>query len=197
MKFRIFTFVALLYYCQCGFAQTKFSGVVINQPFSTFCAEMSKKYKRNPNHEIPKSNSKQCLCTFYMTFLDIEDCHMNVYRKDSTTNKVHEIEIVIPSDKSVHSYGEKGLKHYIIGTENFRHVFEIYKKKYGDNYKSYVEPWNKVWDNVVVEWVLPDVKIQLKICKSKNSEDEEYFSPAVYYFVQDNKKYQKTTIDDI
>ena len=196
MKFRIFTFVALLYYCQCGFAQTKFSGVVINQPFSTFCAEMSKKYKRNPNHEIPKPNSKQSLCTFYLTFLDIEDCHMNVYRKDSI-NKVHELEIVIPSDKSVQSYGEKGLKHYIIGTENFRHVFEIYKKKYGDNYKSYVEPWNKVWDNVVVEWELPDVKIQLKICKSKNSEDEEYFSPAVYYFVQDNKKYQKTTIDDI
>ena len=88
---RYITFFVLAAFCLLASAQTKFSGVVINQPFSTFCAEMSKKYKRNPNHEIPKSNSKQCLCTFYMTFLDIEDCHMNVYRKDSTTNKVHEI----------------------------------------------------------------------------------------------------------
>lgn len=88
---------------------------------------MSKKYKRNPNHEIPKANSKQMICTFYMTFLDIEGCQMNVYRKDST-NKVHELEIVIPSDESVHSYGEKGLKHYVIGIDHFRHIFEIYKR---------------------------------------------------------------------
>ena len=177
-------------------AQTKFSGVVINQQFSTFCTEMSKKYKRNPNHEIPKANSKQVICTFYLTFLDIEDCHMNVYRKDSSTNQVHELEIVIPSDKSVHSYGEKGLKHYVIGIDNFQHIFETYKKKYGDKYETYVESW-KAWDNIIVEWKLPDVKVQLRISKSKYSEDEEYHSPAVYYFVEDNRKYQKTTIDDI
>ena len=136
MKLRILTVVVLLYACFCGYAQTKFSGVVINQPFSTFCAEMSKKYKRNPNHEIPKPNSKQWLCTFYLTFLDIEDCEMNVYRKDSI-NKVHELEIVIPSDESVQSYGEKGLKHYVIGAENFQRIFDIYKKKYGDKFESY------------------------------------------------------------
>lgn len=196
MKLRILTVVVLLYACFCGYAQTKFSGVVINQPFSTFCAEISKKYKRNPNHEIPKANSKQVICTFYLTFLDIEGCHMNVYRKDSNTNKVHELEIIIPSDQSVYSYGEKGLKHYVLGIENYRHIFEIYKKKYGDKYDTYIEPW-RAWDNVIVEWKLPDIKIQLRICKSKNSEDEEYHSPAVYYFVEENRTYQKTTIDDI
>lgn len=195
MKFRIFTFVALLYYCQCGFAQTKFSGVVINQPFSTFCAEMSKKYKRNPNHEIPKPNSKQSLCTFYLTFLDIEDCHMNVYRKDSI-NKVHELEIVIPSDKSVQSYGEKGLKHYVIGAENFQRIFDIYKKKYGDKFESYSRE-GYAWYDISIEWKLPDVKVILQISKSKNSEDDEYFSPKVFYIVEDNRTYKKTTIDDI
>ena len=195
MKFRIFTFVALLYYCQCGFAQTKFSGVVINQPFSTFCAEMSKKYKRNPNHEIPKANSKQVICTFYLTFLDIEDCHMNVYRKDSI-NKVHELEIVIPSDKSVQSYGEKGLKHYVIGAENFQRIFDIYKKKYGDKFESYNRE-GYAWYDISIEWKLPDVKVILQISKSKNSEDDEYFSPKVFYIVEENRTYKKTTIDDI
>lgn len=195
MKLRILTVVVLLYACFCGYAQTKFSGVVINQPFSTFCAEMSKKYKRNPNHEIPKANSKQVICTFYLTFLDIEGCHMNVYRKDSI-NKVHELEIVIPSDKSVQSYGEKGLKHYVIGAENFQRIFDIYKKKYGDKFESYSREGYARYD-ISIEWKLPDVKVILQISKSKNSEDDEYFSPKVFYIVEENRTYKKTTIDDI
>jgi len=195
MKLRILTVVVLLYACFYGYAQTKFSGVVINQPFSTFCAEMSKKYKRNPNHEIPKANSKQVICTFYLTFLDIEGCHMNVYRKDSI-NKVHELEIVIPSDKSVQSYGEKGLKHYVIGAENFQRIFDIYKKKYGDKFESYSRE-GYAWYDISIEWKLPDVKVILQISKSKNSEDDEYFSPKVFYIVEENRTYKKTTIDDI
>lgn len=195
MKLRILTVAVLLYACFCGYAQTKFSGVVINQPFSTFCAEMSKKYKRNPNHEIPKPNSKQWLCTFYLTFLDIEDCEMNVYRKDSI-NKVHELEIVIPSDESVQSYGEKGLKHYVIGAENFQRIFDIYKKKYGDKFESYSRE-GYAWYDISIEWKLPDVKVILQISKRKNSEDDEYHSPKVFYIVEENRTYKKTTIDDI
>ncbi len=176
-------------------AQTKFSGIVINQQFSTFCTEMSKKYKRNPNHQIPEPNSQQVLCEFYLTFLDIEGCHLNVFRKDNS-NEVQELAIVIPSDKSVQSYGEKGLKHYVIGLKNFTHVFEIYRKKYGNNYKRYTIERNS-WDEIGVEWKLSDVKILLEICRSKNSEDEEYHSPTVMYIVEENRKYQNTTIDDI
>lgn len=186
----------MLLSCIIADAQTKFSGVAINQQFSTFCTEMSKKYKRNPNHKIPEPNSQQMLCEFYLTFLDIENCHMNVWRKDGTS-RVHELEIILPSDKSVYSYGEKGLKHYVIGLETFKHIFEIYKKKYGNNYTTYIKEAT-FWKDVMVEWKLTDVKILLQISQSKNNtEDEEYFSPKVFYIVEDNSPKHKTTIDDI
>ena len=49
----------------------------------------------------------------------------------------------------------------------------------------------------MVEWKLPDIKIVLQISKSTHTEDEEYHSTCVYYFVEKNNTYKSTTIDDI
>ena len=55
----------------------------------------------------------------------------------------------------------------------------------------------KFWDDIRVEWKLPDIKIVLEISKSTHTEDEEYHSTRVYYFVEKNNTYKSTTIDDI
>ena len=180
------------------FAQTKFSGTIIDQSYTTFCTEISKKYKLDPNSKILKPDGTTAfrLCKFHITFLGIENCYMNVYSKDSITNRVHELEIVIPEDESVESYGERGLKQFVIGTKNFKRIFEAYRTKYGDKYECYTRE-GKFWDDIRVEWKLPDIKIVLEISKSTHTEDEEYHSTRVYYFVEKNNTYKSTTIDDI
>lgn len=180
------------------FAQTKFSGTIIDQSYTTFCTEISKKYKLDPNSKILKPDGTTAfrVCKFHMTFLGIENCYMNVYRKDSITNRVHELEIVIPEDESVESYGERGLKQFVIGAKNFIHVFEVYKNKYGNKYEWYVRE-GRARDDIRVEWKLPDAKIILQISKSKYSEDEEYHSTHVYYIVEKHIECKQVTIDDI
>lgn len=179
------------------FAQTKFSGIIIDQPYTTFCTELSKKHKMALDSKIVKPSSKSAfsVCTFDLNFLGIEGCHMNVYSKDSL-NKVHELEIVIPPDMSIESFGEKGLKHYVIGAKNFIHIFEVYKNKYGNKHEWYVRE-GRAWDDIRVEWKLPDAKIILQISKSKYSEDEEYHSTCVFYMVEKHIECKQVTIDDI
>lgn len=198
MNVRIILYSLLLFGCTCLSAQTKFAGVVIDQSYTTFCTELSQKYKLAPGSKILKPDGSTDLrsCKFQMTFLGIEDCHMNVYSKDGITNKVHELEIVMPTDVSVESYGERGLRHFVIGTQNFKHIFEIYKTKYGNKYEFYVRE-GKAWNDIIVEWKLPDIRIVLQISKSNYGEDETYHSTRVFYFVEKNNTYKSTTIDDI
>lgn len=194
MNVRIILYSVLLFGCSYLSAQTKFTGVVIDQSYTTFCSEISKKYKLLSSH--PKVGRMDSDITyqatyFHLTFLGIEDCYMNVYSKDGT-NRVCELEITIPLDESVESYGERGLKQFIIGTKHFKHIFKAYRTKYGDKYECYVRE-----DNIMVEWKLPDVKIQLKITKLTNAEDDVYRWTKVHYFVEKNNIYKSTTIDDI
>ena len=198
MNVRIILYSLLLFGCTCLSAQTKFAGVVIDQSYTTFCTELSQKYKLAPGSKILKPDGTTAfrVCKFHMTFLGIENCYMNVYSKDSITNRVHELEVVIPVDESVESYGERGLKQFVIGTKNFKRIFEAYRTKYGDKYECYTRK-GKFWDDIMVEWKLPDIKIVLQISKSTHTEDEEYHSTCVYYFVGKNNTYKSTTIDDI
>lgn len=188
-------FIIFLLLCSSYFsAQTKFTGVIIDQSYTTFCTEISKKYKLLSSH--PKVGRLDSDITFqasyfHMTFLGIEDCYMKVYSKDGA-NRVCELEITIPLDESVESYGERGLKQFVIGAKHFKHIFDAYRTKYGDKYECYVRE-----DNIMVEWKLPDVKILLRTTKLTNTEDDVYRWTRVHYYVEKNKMYKSTTIDDI
>ena len=164
--------------------QTKFSGAIINQPFTNFCEEMSKMYLINPNYSLPKPNSEQKICMFYINFLDYEECSMTVQRRNNE-NQVWVVHISIPNSSNRSEV-----------FANFNNIVETYKKKYGEKCKyDYLE--GKSSDKIEYVWRLPDVKLSIHVCKGKDFENDYYGVEINYLVIEDSNRKHKATIDDI
>lgn len=183
MKNKTLLTICMFLLCAHLGAQTKFSGLDINMPFSAFCAEMSKKYTRNSEYKLPTANSDQKICEFYLTFLGVENSRLTIWRMEYE-DKIRQISILLPNnqDKSV-------------VLSNFNSILESYKSKYGNDYER-SETQRKSWDTTIYTWELSDAKISVQICKGKYIPDD-YFDIEIHYIPIEPVSPKSVTTNDI